>query len=141
MKIEVFIPCRLGEPLSALFIAENTLYFGSISGYVGKYDLTTKLLEYFPHCMAELIRDIYVENEKVYFCVGDQFIAVHNAASLLKISDIPYEDFKHKDLICGNYFSFIDKSKVTGKITNFLALFPTSEVERLSKVTSARKCE
>jgi hypothetical protein len=69
--------------------------------------------------------------------VGDQFISEHSSSSLAKVGEHQYEDFKHKDMMCGNYFSFVATSPRTKNITAFLALFPTSEVERVSKVTSA----
>lgn len=137
MKIETFIPCRLGEPITSLFLSNSAVFFGSISGYIGKYDYIKKSLDYYPHCLSELIRDILHDDDKLYACVGDQYISVHNASDLNKESDIGYDDFKHKDLICGNYFSFIAKSNASKNITAFLALFPTAEVERLSLLKSA----
>ena len=139
MKIEKFIPCRLGEPLTSIYSSKSALFFGSISGYLGKYDYATKQLTYFANCMNELIRDICVDDSKVYACVGDQYIAIHDENDLNKIEDIGYDDFKHKDMLCGAYFSFISKSEKTNKVVSFLSLFPTSEIEKISTLKSVRK--
>lgn len=141
MKIQAFIPCRLGEPITALTLHGGTLYFGSISGYIGKYSAEKPNVEYHPQCFAELIRDMHAEADNLYVCVGDQYISEHDTKTLNKLEDHPYEDFKHKDLLCGNYFSFVGKSPKTGAVTSLLALFPTTEIERLSELTSGRERE
>lgn len=136
MQIETFIPCRLGEPLTAVRLTSSGFFFGSISGYIGKFNFQNKALTYFPNCMNELIRDICIHDKKIYCCVGDQFIAVHEENDLSKIEDVQYEDFKHKDLLCGAYFSYIAKSTKQNKVTAILSLFPTSEVEKQSILNS-----
>ena len=75
MRFETFIPCRLGEPITALELAKTELFFGSISGYVGRYDSTTRATSYSSICHSELIRSICYENDFLYVCVGDDFIA------------------------------------------------------------------
>lgn len=137
MRVEAFIPCRLGEPITAVKISGQSLYFGSISGYIGKYDSFAKSLDYYPNCLAELVRNLEIDNGALFACVGDQFVSEHDAKTLAKVEDHQWEDFKHRDLICGNYFSYIAKSPRTGKVTAFLSLFPTTEVERLSSLKSA----
>ena len=119
MKVDTFVPCRLGEPITSVALSKTSLYFGSISGYIGKFDTQTKQQEYYPHCMTELIRDLCFDDDKLYACVGDQYIAVHKASDLSKLEDLGYDEFKHKDLLCGNYFSFIKKSQKTTKMTAF----------------------
>lgn len=44
--IEKYIPSRVGEPITAVDMSENLVYFGSISGYIGYYHLKDKILKY-----------------------------------------------------------------------------------------------
>jgi len=137
MRFETFIQCRLGEPITAVKLFRDELFIGSISGYIGRYSNRTRAVEYFPNCHPELIRDLYVFGNEVFACVGDEFIACHNINDLTSYHVIHYDEFRHKDLLCGNYFSMINYGKEAKGVVALLALFPTTDTERLSKLISA----
>lgn len=55
-----FIETRIGEPLTAIDIAENIVVFGSISGYYGKLNTLDKKVDFSKTCESELVRDIKI---------------------------------------------------------------------------------
>jgi hypothetical protein len=139
MRFETFVQCRLGEPITAVALDREELYFGSISGYIGRYSSRTRAVEYYSNCHPELIRDIHVHENELYACVGDEFIACHNINDLSSYHILHYEGFMHKDLLCGNYFSLINFGKQSQSVVALLALFPTTDTERLSTINSSGK--
>ncbi len=60
MEYVDYIKSRIGEPIVSIKIEKNNLYFGSISGYIGKSNLETKELIYCQKSFDELIRDILI---------------------------------------------------------------------------------
>ena len=141
MRFETFVPCRLGEPITAVELDHGSLFFGSISGYIGRYDFVSRTTSYSPICHSELIRSICLHDDQLYVCVGDDFIAKYEADDLSTFTTIGYNAYKHKDLLCGNNFTFVKYSMHAKSVVAFLALFPTSDVERWSKINSVRECK
>jgi hypothetical protein len=45
-KIIKFIPSRIGEPLTAFYIHQDMIAFGSVSGYMGLYLLKSNKVKY-----------------------------------------------------------------------------------------------
>lgn len=45
-KFEKWVKIRIGEPITAIDLRGDYLVFGSISGYVGTYQLSTGELKY-----------------------------------------------------------------------------------------------
>jgi hypothetical protein len=71
-RLNRWIKARVGEPVSALDLGERLLVFGTISGYVGIFDLESTELHYLNISYDELVRGVQiVDRRQVYCVIGD----------------------------------------------------------------------
>lgn len=122
-----FIKCRIGEPLTAVDISKTHVTFGSISGYIGIYDMNIKLTKYVDTVFEELIREIEInaEKEEIKAMVGDRCIMIINFANLddFQMTRLSY-DSVHNPTYCPNMISFIRNGLA------LLAYFPTPNSDK-----------
>jgi hypothetical protein len=71
-KFEKWVKIRIGEPITALDIDNEWVVFGSISGYLGFYNIERSDLKYIQEVFEEIVRGIHITADKrAFVCIGD----------------------------------------------------------------------
>ena len=130
MNFLSFIPCRLGEPITALDISDGQIAFGSIIGYYGVYNVELDELRYGRDCLSELVRSAKIFKKHLYLTNGDENIAVVSLDNLDQISLFDYPELRYKHEVCSNYMSYFSISPERNSIRSLLVFAPTTEVNR-----------
>lgn len=130
MNFVSFIPCRLGEPITAIDISEGNIAFGSIIGYYGVYNIDNDELHYGKECLSELVRAVKLFKRKLYLTNGDENIAVASLDSLDQLVLHDYPELRYKHEVCSNYLSFFSVEKEQNLLASILVFAPTTEVNR-----------
>jgi hypothetical protein len=125
MNFVSYIPCRLGEPITALDIADGHLAFGSIIGYYGVYSFENDELRYGKECLNELVRAIKIFHGKLYMTNGDENITVVSLDNLDEIKTTIYPDLQFKHEVCSNYMSAFYEDKKKDVLQSLLIFAPT----------------
>lgn len=142
MDFITFIPCRLGEPISALDISDGVLAFGSIIGYYGLYFIERDALLYGKECLTELVRAVKIFGKHLYLCNGDENITIVPLASIDKWNVTDYPDLRFHHEICSSYMAELSVDGARGLLRALLVFSPTPDLERvvLERPTDAKVC-
>ncbi len=79
MKFITQIKIRIGEPITAISLNQSGLVVGSISGYIGYYNIAKNTLKYMNDTFDELVRDIYLHPDNTATAlIGDiQYLKIN----------------------------------------------------------------
>lgn len=142
MDLITFIPCRLGEPISALDIADGVLAFGSIIGYYGLYFVERDAVRYGRECLTELVRAVKIFGDSLYLCNGDENISVAPLEDIDELRATDYPDLRFHHEICSSYMAELSADRGGQTLRALLVFSPTPDLERvvLERPADAKVC-